>query len=198
MSTRSAAEAVPTASSMKQPASARLTGLSEHETLGMRCVLERRDARFEEPDVAPRTAFDGRDELRFHHRGLSDNGEEAPPGRETRLEALREQRHRAGEQDDVVRTVLLPAARGVPGFERDIAYAVRRELFRRAAREVRNDVDAEDVRAERREQRGDVSGAGPDFEDAIGPGYGELLHHARLELGLKHLLAVADRDFHVD
>ena len=48
-----------------------------------------------------------------------------------------------------------------------------------------------------REQRGQVAAAGADLEHAVGLVHVELLQHARLELGLPHALAFAERDLQV-
>ena len=92
----------------------------------------------------------------------------------------------------------VPAARGVPDFERDVGDAVCFELGRCLRAELGNDFDAGDVSAALGEQRRHVAAAGADFQDTVAGPDGELLQHARLEPGRQHGFAMAERDLHVD
>ena len=101
-------------------------------------VGERRDHGLEEVDgVEARPAPVQLTRRARHHRRLADHGEQAPAGLELLEERARQHRRRAGEHDDVVGRVALPAARGVADLERDVVGAVALEVARGRTRRAR-------------------------------------------------------------
>src|SRR5205823_709797 len=76
-------------------------------------VHERRHHGFEKIHAVKRPRCGARDKTRTHRRRLAHDGEEPPAVLELLVEGTRERGRRAGEHDDMVRRMALPAARRV-------------------------------------------------------------------------------------
>src|SRR5690606_11702484 len=126
--------------------------------------------------------------------GLADRRDEDPAVGELIDERARDPTRRRGDDDAVERRLLRPSAVSVAGAHPDVRVA---ELGgpRGARRGERAEaLDREDLAAEEREDRGLISRAGPDLEDALVSRESERLRHLPDDRGLRDRLALSDLD----
>src|SRR5258708_19148296 len=170
---------------------------SKAETGWLLGVDERRDYGLEQLDAVKRQRRGAGHDAGGHRRRFAHHGEQAPADLELLEQGPWQHRRRSGQDDDVIRRVALPAARGIADLEGDIVRAMALEVAPPERGERRLDLHRVDLRRAVREQRGEIAAAGAHFEHAVAFAHIELLQRACLELGLPHPLAILQGNLQV-
>src|SRR3970040_781852 len=139
----------------------------ELESGGPLAVDERRDDRLEQPRRAIRAGRGAAHDLRAYDRRLTDDREKPSARRELLAKPLRQHGRRSREHDDIVRSLTWPSASGVADFQSQVVDAVAFEIAAAEFGERRPDLDRNHVRGTVREQRGEISAPGTDFERPV-------------------------------
>ncbi len=120
-----------------------------------------------------------------------------PPSASWRSSAYGSASRRRGHVDRLERRLARQAVPPVPDHERDVVDPEVADRLLGDGAQLAVALDRVHVRGEQRQQRGVVSGTGPDVEHAVGRLEAQGLEHASDDERLGDRLATADREGHV-